>query len=392
MKYILISIALIFSNLLAFSQVPDDAVSFEDPNFGEYLKTRKIPTVKGKISNISPEEIKNVSISYTLVTILGGEQKTKNASIGSDGSFNLELENNLPYQQIWLGVGEQYYAGIYAHSELFIELDWQKAKEKEISMNGDGVKYLGTDGEMNNYLNNFVLFEQKTNKNNTPQDYIKQNPSKYSWIIENENASKILGAVCTQDWLLQKMDNDLWTKVNNHKSYIVSNYGMMFYKYLHHFISIKETGRVIGHDHTNFYLKYFCQNDKEKAELISLTDVLANTSPKDSVLYAANESKFYSYIKTIERGAETRVLYPRLMTFIDSAFTQSKTDFLKLHDSWQRQDIKIRKKKIEIALASMKSGWSKDFLTTELQNTLNKIKEIDELLIPQKSIRATAPN
>jgi hypothetical protein len=230
MKYILISIALIFSNLLAFSQVPDDAVSFEDPNFGEYLKTRKIPTVKGKISNISPEEIKNVSISYTLVTILGGEQKTKNASIGSDGSFNLELENNLPYQQIWLGVGEQYYAGIYAHSELFIELDWQKAKEKEISMNGDGVKYLGTDGEMNNYLNNFVLFEQQTNKNNAHQDYIKQNPSKYAWIIENENASKILGAVCTQHWLLQKMDNDLWTKVNNHKSYIVSNYGMMFYK------------------------------------------------------------------------------------------------------------------------------------------------------------------
>ena len=218
MKKILFSFALILSNLFAFSQTPKDAVSFEDPNFGEYLKTRKVPIVKGKISNISSEEIKNTEISYTIVTVFGGAQEHKNAIINADGNFTLELETSLPYQQIWLRIGkEKFYAGIYAHSDLFIEIDWQKAKQNEIFMIGDGVKYLGSDGEMNVYLNNYILFKQK-DKNNTYQEYIKQNSSKYAWIIENEQESEELGNICTQHWMSQKMEHDLWKKVNNHKS------------------------------------------------------------------------------------------------------------------------------------------------------------------------------
>jgi hypothetical protein len=53
MKNTVLTILLVLSNLLAFSQIPKDAVAFEDPEFNEYLKTRKVPIVKGKISNIS---------------------------------------------------------------------------------------------------------------------------------------------------------------------------------------------------------------------------------------------------------------------------------------------------------------------------------------------------
>ena len=390
MKKTFFSIVIILSNLLAFSQIPKDAVSFEDPNFGEYLKSRKVPIVKGKISGISSEEIKNTDIAYTIVTVFGGAQEHKNAIINVDGNFTLELETSLPYQQIWLEIGkEKFYAGIYAHSDLFIEIDWQKAKERDIYMNGDGVRYLGQDGEMNIYLNNYVLFKQK-DASNTYQKYIKQNPSKYEWIIENEQKSEELGNICTQHWMSQKMEHDLWKKVNNHKSYIVSNDGMLFYRYLYNFISIKETKLVAGKNHTNFISKYYCQNDKERAELNALITFVKNTSPQDSVLYTSNLNKQAEYTRSLYRDADTRILYPKLMAFIDSAFTPSKADFLKLHDDWQREDIQIRKKKTEIALTTMKTGWCKDILTFEYQKTLDKIREVDNALA--MSPKATTNN
>ena len=379
MKNLVLSIFLILSNLLAFSQIPEDAVSFEDSNFGEYLKNRKVPIVKGKISGISSEEIKKTSISYTIVTVFGGEQNHKTILINSDGTFNLELENNLPYQQIWFNIEGKFYAGIYAHDELFIELDWQKAKTKKIYMIGDGVKYLGKDGELNTYLNDYILFKQRE-KNTTNKNFINQKPSKYSWIIENEEESEVLGNKCVDHWMLQKMSDSLWNKVNNHKSYIVSNDGMMFYRNLYNFISIKETSLVAGNDNTNFCLKYYCQNDKERAELKALIALVKNTPPQDSVQYRSNMNKKAEYTGSLYRDAETRVLYPKLMAFIDSAFSPSKADFLKLHENWERQDINDRKKKTEIALASIKTAWSKNLLTTEYQKTLAKISEINNAL------------
>jgi thiol-disulfide isomerase/thioredoxin len=380
MNKTILSIALVLANLFAYAQIPKDAISFEDPNFGEYLKTRKVPVVKGRISGISSEEIKITEIKYTIVTIFGGAQEHKIAIINADGNFTLELETSLPYQQIWLEIGkEKFYAGIYAHSDLFIEIDWQKAKQKEIYMIGDGVKYSGQDGEMNIYLNNYVLFNQK-DTSNTYQKYIKQNPSKYAWIIENEKESDELGNICTQHWMLQKMESDLWKKINNHKSYVVSNDGMLFYRYLYNFISIKETATVAGKDNTEFCLKYYCQNDEERAKLKALVALVKNTPPQDSVLYQSNLNKQSEYTRSLYRDVETRALYPKLMTFIDSAFTPSKADFLKLHEDWQREDIQVRKKKTEIALASMKTGWCKDILNDEYQKTLSKIKEVDDAL------------
>ncbi|MES2517206.1 MAG: TlpA disulfide reductase family protein [Bacteroidota bacterium] len=422
MKNTVLSILFVLSNLLTFSQIHKDAVAFEDPEFNEYLKTRKVPIVKGKISNISLEEIKKTSISYTIVTVLGGEGNNKTTSINSDGTFSLELETNLPYQQIWLKIGTQFYAGIYAHEELFIEIDWQKAKAKKIYMIGDGVNYLGKDGELNMYLNKHVLFQQSYNRqiqealNNIkfgreamkiPLEkymikydslfveikkidslFIIQNPSKYEWILENERMSEYYGGICTKYWYSKKMESGLWDKVVAHKTHLVTNSGMLFNRYLHTLISSNATDmRGKGVD---FFLKYFCENEKEKNEFESLILLVKNTSPKDSVLYKENMMNQGKFMNNLYQKSESRVLYPRVMTYLDSAFVTSKADFIKLFEDGQRQDIKIRKMKIEIALASMKTDWCKDMLTDEYQKTLSKIKEVDDALA--MSSKATTKN
>ena len=415
MKKALFSIAFLLSNLFVFSQIPKDAVSFEDPNFGKYLKTRKVPIVKGKISNISSEEIKNVSISY--VTVNAGEQKSSTTTLKDDGTFTLEFTNNLPYQQIWLTIGKQkFYAGIYAHSELFIDLDWQKTSPNGIYMIGDGVKYSGNDGELNTYLNKYVLFKQSYSRpiqeaiskisygkeartmpietykvkydslfNETKKIdslFISQNPSNYAWVLENERMSEYYGGLCTKHWYSKKMESGLWDKVVAHKTYLVTNSGMLFNRYLHTLISSNATDmRGKGVD---FFLKYFCENEKEKNEFESLILLVKNTSPKDSVLYKENTMKQGKFMNNLYQKSESRVLYPKVIAYLDSAFAPSKADFIKLFEDGQRQDIKIRKLKTEIALASMKTDWCEDLVTNEYQSTLIKMNEVDNILAKTK--------
>ncbi|MES2517205.1 MAG: TlpA disulfide reductase family protein [Bacteroidota bacterium] len=413
MKNTVLSILLVLSNLLAFSQIPKDAVAFEDPEFNEYLKTRKVPIVKGKISGISLDELSKVSISYGLPNVLNIEEVTKTAVLNADGTFNLELDNNLPYQKIWLKIGTEFRANIYAHSDLLIEIDWQKAKQHKIYMISDGVQYLGQDGELNTYLNTHSLFKEDRKdfftqargdyrfgkKSALPYEkfimiydslsseikkidssFISQNPSKYTWIIENERLADYYGGVLLKHSSnLKTMDRSLWEKIIKQKSYLTSQKGIIFYKYLYTFIN----SRIFyskDFDDVDFIRKYYCQNDNEKTEFNSLVNLVKNTSPQDSISYAKNLNNKIKYIVSLRRNADIPVLYPRLIAFLDSAFVPSKADFLKLQESWARLDIKIRTQKAQIALVSMKTDWCKDLLNAEYPKMLLKLKEVNDNL------------
>lgn len=146
------------------SQVPANVVAPEDAAFNSVYANSKIPSVTGQIWNVSPEELKNLVITYTLVTPFAGSQITKTVSAQTDGSFKLELDYAFPFQQIWLGVGDTFYTGLYVNKDLYLELDMKKIKAaKGVEFNGDGVSYKGTDGPLTLYLNNYVLFKGLTN-------------------------------------------------------------------------------------------------------------------------------------------------------------------------------------------------------------------------------------
>lgn len=412
MKNTVLTILLVLSNLLAFSQIPKDAVAFEDPEFNEYLKTRKVPIVKGKISNISLEEIKKTSISYTIVTALGGEQNHKTAQINADGTFSLELDNSFPYQEVWFYINGKLDARIFAHEELLIELDWQKTKDKKIYMISDGIIYSGKDGEMNTYLNTYSLFEKDRKKfltqaignyifgkkQNLPYSefiviydslsseiekidnaFVSQNPSKYAWIIKDERLSVYYGGIISKHGVIKTMDKDLWNDLSNHKTYLASSDGILFNRFLYNFLDSKESYPKNPNDF-DFMSKYYCQSDKEREKLKALIALVKNTPLQDSALYRSNMNKKAEYTLSLYRDTETRVIYPKLMAYLDSAFSPAKADFLKMNERWERQDVNIRKKKIEIALASMKTPWCKDLLMKEYQITLDKINEVNGAL------------
>jgi len=162
MKSLLTSIFLIGTTLTFWAQVPESALSLEDPAFGNYVfNPGNIPVVKGKVLNLTEEEKKDIKINYSVVTPLSQLQDQKSTQFQEDGSFKLELDYAFPFQQIWLRIGELFYAGIYAREELYLELDADLIRGKEAQWNGEGISYQGKDGALNEYLNDFILYRRE---------------------------------------------------------------------------------------------------------------------------------------------------------------------------------------------------------------------------------------
>jgi len=180
-----------------FGQIPEDAISIEDTEFDDYFfNNDNIPIVKGKILNFTEKDTNKTKINYYIVVPFAQRQIKKSCKVNADGTFKLELDYAFSYQQIWLNVGELFYAGLYANSDLYVELDADILKsEKGIYFNGPGIKYLGTDGELNTNLNNHVLYKRKQqlDLNGVISKLKKNRELKYDVFISKYDSGSSLG-------------------------------------------------------------------------------------------------------------------------------------------------------------------------------------------------------
>ena len=172
-------------------------------------------------------------------------------------------------------IGELYYAGIYAKSDLFIELDAEILREKRGGYIGTGIKYLGKDANVNEYLNNHRTYKydeklkvdiaiqslnsSKNNKydtyftrldslfqllHNIDNEFIEKNPSPYSYLIGNERMSEYYKYVCsihstTGEFKHVNISNELLKSILTHKAFLVSNQSSSFYNQLFYYLQSK---------------------------------------------------------------------------------------------------------------------------------------------------------
>jgi thiol-disulfide isomerase/thioredoxin len=386
------------------SQTPASVLALEDPGFNQVYYNSTIPKISGKLINISKEELKKLSISYAIVTPFAEWQVKKTAHVKKDGSFSLNLDYAFPYQQIFLGIGELFYAGLYANKGLYVELDIKKIKEaKEVHFNGNGVRYLGPDGSLNVYLNNFVLYRRSEQQqfsremnlirpSDSPvaafseynklydsikriqESYIAINPSPYSWILENERLSDYYGKILVT-YRGKVLDDSLWQKIKQHKAYLISNDGALFYTYLRYYISflpggvIRPTWKDVAED-----------SGLDASEKL-LIDSLKNSETMQPAFPYTQENinKWTSQLKTrIQKIAFARALHQNVHR-IDSLFPANKADFLKLGLSITT-DLNEQKTVLDYVARSMHTPWCSAVLKKEYGHTVREIDEINKAL------------
>ena len=250
----------------AATAVPAEAISPEDAAFNAVYAGRAIPVVTGRLLNLSADELSKLTVKYTLVVPFWQSQLTKMAIVRPDGSFDLQLDNALPYQQIWLNIKDVFYTALYANTDLYVELDMKKLKAaKQVDYNGEGVRYLGTDGPLNTYLNNYELYKRPEQNDLSTKiynlymqpltdsilavykaiddsakkfqdNYIAANPSPFGWVLENERLSNYYDQIIVKCWG-KTMDHNLWQEISPHKPYLSLANGLLFYRDLEGYVS-----------------------------------------------------------------------------------------------------------------------------------------------------------
>lgn len=414
MKHQVTLCALLFCFFAGFAQ-PNGAVAIEEMKFDEQFSKRPIPEVTGKLLNISPGDLKKTIISYSLVTLSGQVKKT--SILKADGSFKLELEYPLPYQQIWLSVGDIFYAGLYADKDLFVELDFRKIKKsgKEIDFNGDGVRYLGTDGPLNVYMNNYVLFRREEQlaldarmhqiprpRNPTAaealaaysgifdslkmiqDDYIATHPSPYAWLLENERMSDFYGRLCVFYWG-NTMEGTLFDKIKEHKTYLISNSSTGYYLYLSYYFRSHPANLVIATWKDVALLHNLSDSEKVAIDSLRSAETLFPAQPNTS----ENKLKWSKMLQPRLQKIQQDLVIDKGIHILDSIFSPSKADLLKLrlNDS---KDIAEQESALERIQPSIHTNWCLLVAKTEYAHTIDKIATVNKALSSSgNSITAT---
>ncbi|GAA3969760.1 TlpA family protein disulfide reductase [Mucilaginibacter dorajii] len=353
MKNLLLVLLMCSSTYLSAQNL--SPIAIEDKKMDGYLMSRKPAILTVQIKNL-PDSVKKVNIQYTLVQLAGGFQATKYAETDAAGLAKIVLDQNLPYQQIWLSAGDYLYAGVYVNTGLTVTIDAHQVAKDGAYMIGTGVTYSGYDGELNTVMNKKILFKKaereglinnlrslcsarkkyvpdaftfKTDSvlqllKNMDSEFIAGNRD-YEWAVNNETLSEFYQQICVAYWN-DTMPDQVFKQLNAHRPLFTSNDGVMYYKYL----EIYSLGK--GHFKTQ--------------------DVLAG------------------FIK-----------------LFDSLYTQQRSDLLKLSLLESEKDTYARS--YPIIINSIKTKWCKKIATDELAKVDANQKRIDGLFASSKKLENT---
>ena len=380
---------------------PVGVVAIEDPQFDAQFSKRTIPQVTGKLLHISPQQIKETIITYALVTLFG--QKTKTAPLAVDGSFELELDYPLPYQQIWVHFGELFYTGLYANKQLYVELDVSKLKAagKEVAFKADGVRYLGEDGPLNEYMNEYMLFRradklalssriQQIRRSQHPvaeevlapftpildslktiqAEFVATHPSPYAWLLENERLSEFYSQVCL-NYLGHSMEPALFEQIKAHKTYLRSNSSMLFYLYLGYYFRQLPANRVTISWQDVASLSDLTEPEKAAIDSLQSTETLSPAPahrPQWIKQLGPRRGKMYQN-RRLTQG----------IRWLDSLFSPARADIMKLqlNDS---KDVAEQKAALDQILPSMSTTWCKVIAKKEYACTVDQLASVNRAL------------
>jgi thiol-disulfide isomerase/thioredoxin len=346
------------------AQTPAADVAPADAAFKDVYMHRSIPVVTGRLLHLTAAELAKTVISYVLVTPFDKMQVGKTTTPQPDGRFQLQLDYALPYQQIWFGVGDTFYAALYANKDLYVELDMKKIEDaKGVSFDGDGVRYGGTDGPLTTWLNDFILYRRPeqlhlsdslnrltfaggplTGDKRTrfdryydtltmiDNDYIATHPSPYGWLLTNERWSDYYASLLNSH-IGRVMDDTLFARVKQHKSYLISNSSAAYYR-----------GMAM-------YLRDL-PGRRPAVRMADTTD--------------------------IQRQVRITELASALQR-IDSLFPPSQADFLKLHLN-SATDVVEQGLGWESIAATMHTGWCIAVAKSENDRTVAQVKAINATL------------
>lgn len=398
------------------AQIPSNLVSIEDAAFNKAYSMRKPPVVTGKLHHLTADELTSIKISYTIVTPFSSRQDKRSARLMPDGSFRFQLDYPLPYQQVWLSVGDLFYMAVIANTTLNIDIDAdQLRKLKDPAFTAKGVSCSGNDGALTEYYNRHIMYKREAQsaitsrkqkllfarpapstdsllaaynqlaaeQNAIDESFIKENPSPYAWVIRNEGESEVLSDLCPRFWG-QVMPDSLFQKAKTHKSYLVSNDGAGAYNYFAKYILYTPANRV-SVSNTVLSGTPGISND-EKTALDSLIQLEENPAADKETIARLRRQTSVLRLRVTEEKNNARYIH-----IVDSIFPGTKADLLKLQLTDYR-DLNNAIATFKQVQPTFQATWIRSIAKSEQDKITSHLNSINQMLATGgNSVNKTLP-
>ena len=324
--------------------------SYEDAAMEAYFADRSnVPIVRGKFLHFTPEDLDTLSIVYVLPQFSLDRTERRSADIKKDGTFELKIDHAIPYQEIVIGVSYVGSARIYAHKELFIEIDLQKWRElgkwppeptQYASYKNDYFYFNGQDAEMNRILNLYDNFDLPRR-----QEAYRLESAAYN---KKLNLAERLAKLEEAHEIFTNQENQFFQGQANVYQWIITE---------------ERLSR-----HYEFTLgAYISQQENQQ---IPPQKVLAY-QPR---LLNGNNSIYYIYLGYFLQKYN-RDLYRGLDS---AAFSPQKKDLIKIMSGFEELTLRIQH--VEKVLPTLHTQWCKQLLEAELKSKLEQTQQINQTL------------
>ncbi|AXY78455.1 TlpA family protein disulfide reductase [Paraflavitalea soli] len=407
-------LCLLLGSLYGFAQkgAPPNPLALDDAGMDGYLKNRKPAKISIQVHHL-PASAGRIKVSYSLVHFGAQSQIARQTVLGKDGTVTIVLDENLPYQQLWLTVDSLLYTGIVVNSDLHISIDAAITKGQEIYLAGNGVQFSGTDGALNSVLNEHTLFRKKerdsiesyfvnqsllaANKKitletflqtadlayrqlqQTDEEFIGKYPG-YGEIIRNETNSMYYGWFCVP-FTFKNIPAQYWERIKTHQPYFVSNDGVAFYQQLSNYIVYNSNNAAINIQ-SLLYKNYAKYNETQKSILDSINyyEQLSGPEREKSKKELNNlYNKRYSHFT----DEQSMLTMQHQINIIENNHTGARADLLKicLMGGLKEQ----YNTTYPFLLKHLTTDWCKRIVQTQLAESISRQKEVDSLFnIAQK--------
>lgn len=400
---ILTTAAVLVLSVSLFAQKGSRPLPIEDEGMDACLRSRKIPELKISIVN-GPKSLNGTRVRYTTVHLGSATQVTHYTVLDSNGQTVIKMNENLPYQQVWLDMDGYLYTGILVNTDLEIAIDAATVK-KQVYIYGDGISFKGTDAGLNRALCRRVLYKKDQGdqlssrlvqvsldaaNRKLPQSsflvtadsiyaamkqlddgYIKDNPE-YTWAIRNETDSRFYRWTFVAFRDRDRIANHLYNSGVAHQPYFMSNEGVGFYRNLARTYAYTDDPSTPGLQEL-LYLHYNTYNNEQKAVLDSIKKYeSAAIDNKEAVL-----KHLYIRRYTVLKNEVQAANFEQFVRRVEKNSAGTRTDILKLplmelgKDHFNTSFPRL--------LTSMKTGWTKQVVEEELKVFAASQEEVQQL-------------
>lgn len=255
--------------ILTLGVLAQDPFDLESSDIGELIFSEKEgPVVQGKLIAYSASMFPELEVRYTISTLSFRKQTSKTAEIQPDGSFTLDLDYGIPYQEIWISVGDLYFGKILAFGTTVLELDLNMLSGNAVRYLGEGVAFTGTNSNINTFINGFenfkverkeeliaeklaIIMDNKMAKSekvvnldkvykklaNIEASFAKKTDRSLQWILTNDRLATRYADIVSIHWG-KKMNDILKQECFSFKPVILSNATVQYYDFLNFFLQI----------------------------------------------------------------------------------------------------------------------------------------------------------